>query len=267
MWRTFSANLLPIVLTVLFAAAVRIQHITADAPFEVDPNDITFTLTPAGFIPAWVAAGPFEQPLVGFGQTVDYDVIGESTIQPIIGKVEETVLVEGGQTTWKPLHIDAKGFVDFNEVMGWVLPGDGPERVWKAKTGYAFVYIDSPEAQEAILKLGSNSSLKVLLNGQPVHMAQQDRNADPDTDTIAVALRAGRNSLLVKVGQTHRNEAPDFFTELRYEWGFYAKLLGSNSQPLQDISIAVPAQGPRGRRGFGLHVFLQGRFRRTTPAV
>ena len=245
MWRTFSANLLPIVLTVLFAAAVRIQHITADAPFEVDPNDITFDLTPAGFIPAWVAAGPFEQPLVGFGQTVDYDVIGESTIQPIIGKVEETVLVEGGQTTWKPLHIDAKGFVDFNKVMGWVLPGDGPERVWKAKAGYAFVYIDSPEAQEAILKLGSNSSLKVLLNGQPVHMAQQDRNADPDTDTVAVALRAGRNSLLVKVGQTHRNEAPDFFTELRYEWGFYAKLLGSNSRPLQDISIAVPAEGPK----------------------
>ena len=84
-------------------------------------------------------------------------------------------------------------------------------------------------------KVGSNSSLKVLLNGETVHTSTHDRNAEPDTDTVSLRLHSGRNALLIKVGQTHRNEAPDFFGALRFEWGFYARLLNPDLVPVQDI--------------------------------
>ncbi len=211
----------------------------AVAPSVSDQDSVSFGLTEEGFIPAWLVAGPFEQPLVGFGQAVDADVIGEATISPTMGKTEPTALVEDGEVTWKPFHTSPDGFVDFNASMGWVHPDSGPEKIWKAKTGYAFSYIDSPDEQEVILKVGSNSSLKVLLNGETVHTSTHDRNADPDTDTVPLRLHSGRNTLLIKVGQTHRNEAPDFFGALRFEWGFYARLLGPDLIPAQDIRVVV----------------------------
>ena len=208
-------------------------------PQESDRDSASFGLTEEGFIPAWLVAGPFEQPLVGFGQAVDADVIGEATISPTIGKIERTALVEDREVAWKPFHSSPNGFVDFNTSLAWVHPGSEPEKIWKAKTGYAFTYIDSPDEQEVILQVGSNSSLKVLLNGATVHSSTHDRNAEPDTDTVPLRLHAGRNALLIKVGQTHRNEAPDFFGALRFEWGFYARLLSPDLVPAQDIRVVV----------------------------
>ncbi|MCY4674518.1 MAG: hypothetical protein OXD43_12270 [Bacteroidetes bacterium] len=211
----------------------------AIVPEISDQNSVSFGLTEEGFIPAWLVAGPFEQPLVGFGQAVDTDVIGEAAVSPTMGKTEQTTLVKDGKVAWKPLHSNPSGFVDFNETMGWVRPGNEPEKIWKAKTGYAFTYLDSPNEQEVILKVGSNSSLKVLLNGETVHTSAHDRNAEPDTDTVPLRLLSGRNALLIKVGQTHRNESPNFFEELRFEWGFYAKLLSPDLIPAQNISVVV----------------------------
>ena len=205
----------------------------------LNPGEITFSLTEEGFIPAWLVVGPFEQPTIGFGQAVDTDVIGEIEARPVAGNIEQTTIVEGGTVAWKPLHSAQNGFVDFNASMGWVLPGDGPEKVWKAKAGYAFTYIDSPNEQEVVLKVGSNSSIKVVLNGEAVHANTQDRNAEPDTDTVPLSLRAGRNSLLVKVGQTHRNEAPGFFSNIRFEWGFYARLLNAENMPAHGLDVVV----------------------------
>lgn len=229
----------------LTSDAANVRAVSAAAPLDggaahTDQETVSFDLTDAGFVPAWLVAGPFEQPLVGFGEAVDADVIGEAAIMPVAGRLEETTLVEGGTVAWKPLHAQPNGFVDFNAAMGWVLPGDSPEKVWKAKVGYAFAYVDSPANQDVLLKLGSNSSVKVTLNGEAVHASSALRNAEPDSDTIPLRLRPGRNSLLVKVGQTHRNEAPGFFGEIRYEWGFYARLLGAEGGPAQEVKIQVP---------------------------
>lgn len=202
-------------------------------------TSVSFSLTEEGFIPAWLVVGPFEQPIAGFGQAVDTDVIGEATIAPVAGKVEATDLVDGEQVAWKSIHSAPSGFVDFNASMGWVLPGAGPEKVWKAKVGYAVTYIESPSEQDIVLKVGSNSSIKVMLNGETVHTTTHDRNAEPDTDTVPLRLQSGRNTLLVKVGQTHRNEAPGFFGEIHYDWGFYAKLLGADSNPVEGIEVVV----------------------------
>lgn len=227
-----------LVLGLVFGAGQVVPN-EAVVPEISDRDSVSFGLTEEGFIPAWLVVGPFEQPLIGFGQAVDADVIGEAAVSPTMGKTERTALVEDGEVAWKPFYSSPNGFVDFNASMGWGRPGNEPEKIWKAKTGYAFTYIDSPDEQEVILKVGSNSSLKVLLNGETVHANTHDRNAEPDTDTIPLRLRPGRNALLIKVGQTHRNEAPDFFEALRFEWGFFAKLLSPNLVPAQNIRVVV----------------------------
>lgn len=225
------------------------ERIPDEPPFPEThyPDSVSFRLTEAGFIPVWLVAGPFEQPLIGFGQAVDTDVIGEAAVMPVAGKTEQTALVEDKEVVWKPLHSSPEGFVDFNASMGWVLPGNGPEKIWRAKAGYAFTYIDSPHEQEALLKLGSNSSVKLILNGETLHSTAHDRNAEADTDIIPLHLRSGLNTLLIKVGQTHRNEAPNFFGELRFEWGFYARLLDTESNPLQNITAVIPTGAEKTR--------------------
>ena len=119
------------------------------------------------------------------------------------------------------------------------IPVANRRKYGKQKRATPFTYIDSPDEQEVILKIGSNSSLKVLLNGETLHTSTHDRNAEPDTDTVLLRLHSGRNALLIKVGQTHRNEAPDFFGALRFEWGFYARLLGADLVPAQNIRVVV----------------------------
>ena len=248
-------------LSLVIAAGAFTMHQLEISPASKSGGEIsgpTFPLNEDGFVPAWLVVGPFDQPLVGFGEAVDSDVIGESSTTPVAGQVEETSLVDGGSVAWKPLHITEDGFLDFNASMGWVLPSSGPEKIWKAKVGYAFTYIDSPARQDVILQVGSNSSLKVMLNGLEVHASANDRDAEPDTDAIQMRLREGRNRLLVKVGQTHRNEAPQFFGEIRYEWGFYARIVDLEGNPAKE-SDGIRRAGKGGLGGrVSIHFLFQG---------
>jgi Protein of unknown function (DUF1553)/Protein of unknown function (DUF1549)/Planctomycete cytochrome C len=54
-------------------------------------------------------------------------------------------------------------------------------------------------ARVVTLKLGSDDAVKVWLNGQRVHENKVLRALLPDSDVVSLALRAGTNSLLVKV--------------------------------------------------------------------
>jgi hypothetical protein len=200
----------------------------------------SFDLEENGEIPAWIIAGPFEQGIVGFGTARDDDVIGETEAAPTDGQSESSNLVLGGSVSWRPVSA-SNGYLDFMEATGWSLPSDEPEKVWKAKVAYAFAYVDSESDRQVVLRIGSNSGLKVVLNGETVHSFVGDRDAIPDADSVALNLLAGSNSLLIKVGQTHRNETPAFFAALAWQWGFYARLTDASGSPERDISISVPA--------------------------
>ena len=183
-----------------------------------------------GTVPVWLAAGPFEQPLTGFGVPGDADVIGEADARPSEGDVEASDWAAGGSVAWQSVA-PADGFVDFHAAFAGVAPGDGPERIWWAKAGYAATTLHSDAAQDVLLLMGSNSRLKVLLNGETVHAVDADRNAVADEDTVRLRLRPGPNRLLVKVGQSHRNEAVQFFVPLEWTWGFYARLVRPDGAP------------------------------------
>jgi hypothetical protein len=66
-------------------------------------------------------------------------------------------------------------------------------------SGYALTYIISPEEQSGTLLMGSDDTIKVWLNGDPVHQYTRFRIGRPDEDRVEVRWKQGRNTLLVKV--------------------------------------------------------------------
>lgn len=205
-----------------------------------------FLLSSNGVIPTWLVAGPFEQPTFGFGNPSDADKIGEKTIAPYEGKVENGAMTADDKVSWSPLSVDKKNFIDFNNSIGWYLPGRRVEKIWEAKAGYACTYIISGREQNAVLLFGSNSSAKIFLNHKQVYSYEQNRNAVPDNDTVHISLNKGKNILLVKVGNSNSNLTFGFFGELLWQWGFYARILNSDYKRLNDCSIEVPVKDTPG---------------------
>jgi alpha-mannosidase len=221
----------------------RLLHIAFFLLLAASAAAQTVPLAGDGTVPVWLAVGPFEQPLAGFGVPGDADAIGEADAEPTEGDIESSAWAEGGSVAWRPVA-PTDGFVDFHAAFADVAPGDGPERIWWAKAGYAATTLYSEAAQDVLLLAGSNSRLKVLLNGEPVHAVDADRNAVADEDTVRLRLRPGANRLLVKVGQSHRNEAVQFFVPLEWAWGFYARLVTQDGTPADlhaEVALGDPA--------------------------
>ncbi|RPI66946.1 MAG: hypothetical protein EHM47_15670, partial [Ignavibacteriales bacterium] len=61
-----------------------------------------------------------------------------------------------------------------------------------------------------------------------------------DQDRIEIVLKKGKNLLLVKVGNSNANHELAFFEMIKWEWGFYLKLLDENEKPLKNIGVILP---------------------------
>ncbi|MBM3500779.1 MAG: hypothetical protein FJX74_19135, partial [Armatimonadetes bacterium] len=97
----------------------------------------------------------------------------------------------GDQTrTWqfRPTD-DPNGHVDFEQAVGQI--GNNG--------AYAYVEFEVPEAQDALLKIGSDDDEVTWLNGAKVVEYIGDRGWNADQDTAEVQLQAGTNWLLCKV--------------------------------------------------------------------
>jgi hypothetical protein len=201
-------------------------------------------LTSDGFIPVWNTVGPFEQPMVGFGVPVDEDVINETNAEPLFGKTENSTLVKGGSVMWMPQSISPDGFLDLNKTLRWTLPGNSPKKIWYAITGYAAAYIYSDSDRRVIIKYGSNSFGKILVNNKNVFTSDQTENAVLDKNTIHINLNKGNNFILVKTGNSHKNHGLNFFGTNKWEWGFYLRLLDEAGNQLKDVQLILPQTGP-----------------------
>jgi len=74
-----------------------------------------------------------------------------------------------------------------------------------------------------LLLLGSDDGIKVWLNGKLVHSNNTLRGMSPAQDIVQVNLKAGWNSVLVKV------------TEAIGGWGFYFDIADLGGKPLADV--------------------------------
>lgn len=188
-----------------------------------------------GFIPSWLVAGPVEFPLVGFGNAKDTVAIGEPDISPSEGDYSTSNLPEKEKIQWQIQSIDKKGFVDFKSSLEWNVNPDIPVKIWYSRAGYAFTTIVSEYDREALLTFGSNSQLTVYLNGEKIHSINNARNALRDQDTVRIRLKKGSNDLIVRVLNTHTNLGLAFFGMIKWEWGFYARLLENDGNPINDV--------------------------------
>lgn len=105
---------------------------------------------------------------------------------------------------------------------------------------YLYRQIDSNAARDLPISLGSDDSLTVFLNGQKVLAENVARPAAVDQNQLVLKLNAGKNDLLLKIGQSAG------------EWAFYFAL--KEAQPpavtweFEDVSESV-GLGPDGIAG------------------
>ena len=76
---------------------------------------------------------------------------------------------------------------------------------------YGSVVLDSPEAQQTTMLVGSDDAVKVWLNGELVHQVLIGRGADDYQDFFPVTLKQGKNVLLVAVDNRGHGGFSGFF--------------------------------------------------------
>jgi len=95
------------------------------------------------------------------------------------------------------------------------------------RVAYAWVTVTSPEERAVQFRIGSDDQSKIWLNGKEVYAFPDYRWAKVDNDTIPVTLKAGKNSILVKIC----NE--------ELSWGFYFRITNTDGKPIPDLKINV----------------------------
>ena len=110
---------------------------------------------------------------------------GEATIE---ASEDSLVKIAGKEFRWTP-GITNDGVVDLDKTLG--------RHEWSVV--YAYAKIESDEAKQIVLGLGSNDSIRVWLNGKLVHSKWAGRPLIVDQDLVPVKVRKGKNRLLVKV--------------------------------------------------------------------
>lgn len=176
-----------------------------------------------GFLDQWLICGPFYSDR-GWA-TLDEDYLfGESTVRPREG-------VHSFGKRWQPWDT-VDGFLQFL---------NAPFEHTLFVTGYAHTYVRVPERVNAQILCGSDDGIKVWLNGNVVWRKDANRAATCGEDRAPVVLRAGWNSLLVKVrqGMSH--------------WQFVMQLL-SDGREIPGLIVAREAEMEPQQPGFALAV-------------
>ncbi|MFH1851764.1 MAG: hypothetical protein ABIA75_05415 [Candidatus Neomarinimicrobiota bacterium] len=207
---------------------------------KAEASNINFRISEQGELPVWLVCGPFTQPLTGFGTVGDADAVGEATVHPAINDLVDAPLNASGSASWRPVSAGSTGYVDINGLLGLVDPADTPEVPWFGRAGYALTYINSPEAREAVLLLGSYNRIKVIVNGETVYNHDGLRKAVADQDTVRIHLQQGENTILLKVFHSHQDYQPRFLFDPGYGWGFYARLIDSEFQVAENLTVSLP---------------------------
>jgi len=116
---------------------------------------------------------------------------------------------------WQTASVDNKGYLDF---LKFFSPSD-----WVC--AYAYCKVISPKAGLAQIRLGTNDTVTLWLNGQKLLSKNIERSAAPDSDILPVNLKKGENSILIKVCNTEFN------------WGLYLRITDNSGQPIKKLKF------------------------------
>ena len=116
---------------------------------------------------------------------------------------------------WQTVSADSAGYVNFRSLLS---PTD-----WVC--AYACCKVTSPDSVSGQIRLGTNDTATLWLNGQKLLSKDVERSAVPDSDVIPVRLRKGENTILVKVCNTE------------YDWGLYLRITDAEGNALTDLTF------------------------------
>ena len=159
---------------------------------------------------AWLILGPFDNS-GGIGHNTAY--IPEDTAQ-----IDTTAEYEGveGQVRWNKSTDDVfDGFIDLGKDLNW-------------RAAYALATVTSPDEREVQFRFGRDDQGKIWLNGKEVFANENSGWAILDNDIIPVTLKAGKNTILVKVCNGELS------------WGFFFRITDADGNPFEDLKIDDP---------------------------
>ncbi|MBI5802099.1 MAG: hypothetical protein HZA92_15420 [Verrucomicrobia bacterium] len=177
-----------------------------------------------GFLTHWKLIGSFDNAkLVGFDTA--YPPEKELNLAAIYdGKLEKARWVDVATA-------NDYGMVDFNKPFGDL----------KGVTGYAFTEFNAAAARPAELRLGCKNGWKVWFNGKLLFGRDEyHRGARIDQYRLPVELKAGRNTILVKVCQ---NEDVKDWTK---EWEFQLRVCDASGTAILAKDRPATPKGPAG---------------------
>jgi len=116
---------------------------------------------------------------------------------------------------WRNASVDDTGYLDF---LNHLSPTD-----WVC--AYACCKVISPKAGPAQIRLGTNDTATVWLNGEKILSENIERTAAPDSDIISVRLEKGENTVLIKVCNTE------------YNWGLYLRVTDGLGDALKGLTF------------------------------
>lgn len=120
-----------------------------------------------------------------------------------------------GRVNWRTASVDATGYLDF---LKYLSPS-----YWRC--AYACCKIISPKAGPAQIRLGTNDTATVWLNGEKILSKNIKRAAAPDSDILSVGLVKGENTILIKVCNTEGN------------WGLYLRITDDQGNQLKGLKF------------------------------
>jgi hypothetical protein len=164
----------------------------------------------AGYLAAWEYAGPYSQ---DGKKTAD---LYEIAFPPEPGAAALPAGAAGpAAPEWKPLTCHSTGDP-------WIFDLTTIDK-GASRCLYVRATFTSETEQPARLLLGSDDGIAAWLNGQSIHTNKASRSVKLDDDKVDVTLKAGANSLLLKVVQSDGG------------WGFCCGIRGRDDRPLSNV--------------------------------
>ena len=153
----------------------------------------------------WLILGPFDN-TAGIGYDTEY--IFENMTQIDLTTKYGGV---GEQISWKKFTDAAfDGFIDLGRNINW-------------RVAYAWATVTSPDKREVFFRFSSDDQSKIWLNGTEVFADTNAQTAILDRHAIPVTLKAGKNTILVKVCNEEMS------------WGFYLRITDAEGKPFEDL--------------------------------
>jgi hypothetical protein len=92
---------------------------------------------------------------------------------------------------------------------------------------YSVTYLWSPDARDVVFSLGSDDGCALWVNGDKLFSHPQQRGAAPGQDHVPARLRAGWNTVMMKIAQ------------LPGDWGFYLQVTDPDGTPMAEVRQAL----------------------------